>query len=168
MAKSAPGPSRKRIPKRRPDVQAYLEAVEGSRGPNAYVALLGMEAADTASLHDRVEQGIPYRYLEKLHSLMDVQRSALTDALMLSERTIHRRKEAGRLQPDESDRVLRLTRLFGKAIELFEGDDRQAVAWFRKPIRGLGDRSPLEMSRTGPGALEVERLIDRLEHGVPS
>lgn len=166
MAKSASDSSRKRRSKKRPEVQAFLEAVEKSRGPNAYIALLGMETSDAVTLHDQVEEGIHYRYLEKLHGLLDVQRSALTDALMLSERTIHRRKESGRLQPDESDRVLRLTRLFGKAIELFEGDDRQAVAWFRKPIRGLGDRSPLEMSRTEPGALEVERLIDRLEHGV--
>jgi uncharacterized protein (DUF2384 family) len=30
----------------------------------------------------------------------------------------------------------------------------------------LGDASPLEMSKTEPGALDVERLIGRLEHGV--
>ena len=82
--------------------------------------------------------------------------------------TLQRRKASGRLEPDESDRLLRLARVYGKAIELFEGDNPAALQWLHAPLTALGGASPLAMSRTEPGSQEVERLITRLEHGVIS
>ena len=57
-------------------------------------------------------------------------------------------------------------RVFGKALELFEGDARAAERWLSSPRRALGGATPLELARTEDGAGEVEALIGRLEHGV--
>ncbi len=77
-----------------------------------------------------------------------------------------RRKAAGRLAPDESERLLRISTVFEKTVDLFEGDVAGAVAWLTSPKRALGRETPLAYSRTELGAREVEDLIGRLEHGV--
>ena len=81
-------------------------------------------------------------------------------------RTLSRRKEEGRLRPDESDRLLRASRLFGKILDLFEGDLEKARAWFHAPQEGLGGATPMEFARTDIGSREVENLVGRLEYGV--
>jgi putative toxin-antitoxin system antitoxin component (TIGR02293 family) len=77
-----------------------------------------------------------------------------------------RRKREGRFLPDESDRLLRASRLFGKALELFEGDRDAATEWLTTAQPALGGTVPLDLAKSEVGALEVERLIGRLEHGV--
>jgi hypothetical protein len=55
-------------------------------------------------------------------------------------RTLLRRKQERRLQKDESERVVRLQRLFEKALEVFE--DRDAVQpWFISPQLALGEKT---------------------------
>ncbi|MGQ0702368.1 MAG: type II RES/Xre toxin-antitoxin system antitoxin [Gemmatimonadales bacterium] len=149
-----------------PEVRAYMEAVRASHGPHVYARLLGIKDDDLESLHKRVERGIEYRFFERLLRIMDLPSRTIADILLIPTRTVHRRKTEGRLRPDESDRVLRLTRLYGRAIELFEGDHVAALQWLRSPSKALGGATPLVMSKTEPGAIEVERLIGRLEHGV--
>ncbi len=71
-----------------------------------------------------------------------------------------------RLAKEESERLLRLSSIFEKAVELFEGDVSGAVNWLTTPKRALEGQTPLQYARTEVGAREVENLIGRLEHGV--
>jgi putative toxin-antitoxin system antitoxin component (TIGR02293 family) len=151
---------------RAPEIESYLEAVRRSRGPNAYVVLLGLRSFDTPTLHKKVEQGFAFSALLKILRLMALPLQVLAEILLIPPRTLQRRKAAGRLEPDESDRLLRLSRIYGKAIELFEGDNPAALQWLQSPLPALGGAAPLAMSKTEPGAQEVERLISRLEYGV--
>ena len=61
---------------------------------------------------------------------------------------------------------MRASRVFERAVDLFEGDAPAATRWLRTPQAGLGGRKPLELASTDVGAREVEDLIGRLEHGV--
>jgi putative toxin-antitoxin system antitoxin component (TIGR02293 family) len=149
-----------------PEIDIYLEAVHRSAGPHAYVSLLGLKAFDTASLHAKVKRGLPFGSFERLIRMMELPMLKAAEILFIPPRTLQRRKARGRLQPDESDRLLRLSRIYGKAIELFEGDNSAALRWLRSPVEALGRATPLAMSQTEPGSREVERLIGRLEHGV--
>ena len=88
--------------------------------------------------------------------------------IQIPPRTLTRRRSGGRLQPDESDRLLRAARLFQLTVELFESNIDAARAWFSSPKKALGGKTPLEFARTEVGAREVENLIGRLEHGVYS
>ncbi len=149
------------------DLQKFRDRIEAVGGGNtAYALLLGLEPADNAALVARVEEGFLYRALERLRSNVGLSREALADLVQIKPRTLDRRKEGGRLRPEESDRLLRAARVFGGTIALFEGDADAARAWLSSPQRALGGAVPLEMARTEVGAREVESLVGRLEHGV--
>lgn len=136
------------------------------RGANSYVLLLGLEPLDTAGLVERVKEGFSYGALERFKANVGLSRDAVADLVQIKPRTLDRRKERGRLEPDESDRLLRVSRVFGQAIGLFEGDVEAAKRWLSSPKRALGGAVPLEVAKTEIGAREVENLIGRLEHGV--
>lgn len=71
----------------------------------------------------------------------------------------------GRLRSDESERVVRIARLFDRTLQVLGGEDK-ARQWLRTPKRALAGQSPLEYADTEPGAEEVTNLLGRLEHGV--
>lgn len=131
-----------------------------------YLSLLGLRSCDTAALMKRLDDGISYAAFERLKRKLGVSSKELADAALITHRTLARRKKAGRMQPDESDRLVRLARVFSRAIELYGGDSEGAQAWMMRPNRALGGASPFEMARTEVGAGEVERLIHQIEHGV--
>lgn len=54
-----------------------------------------------------------------------------------------------------------------KAIELFEGNKKNAFEWLKNPNRALGGITPLRAIKQGRGE-DVRHLIGRLEHGVYS
>jgi putative toxin-antitoxin system antitoxin component (TIGR02293 family) len=56
--------------------------------------------------------------------------------------------------------------LFGKTLELFEGDRDAATEWLTTAQPALGGSVPLDLAKSDVGAREVERLVGRLEHGV--
>jgi putative toxin-antitoxin system antitoxin component (TIGR02293 family) len=116
----------------------------------------------------RLDDGISYAAFERLKRKLGVSSKELGDATLITQRTLARRKKAGRLNPDESDRLVRVARVFSRAIELFEGDSEGAQEWIVRPNRAFGGVSPFEMARTEIGAREVENLIGRIEHGVIS
>lgn len=151
-----------------PDIEAFRERLRtGKRGSDhLYIILLGMKIHETEKLLRQVQRGLPFRALERLGRNVELPTRTIAELAQIRIRTLHRRKEEGRLQPDESDRLLRVSRIFASAIELFEGDYRAAGRWLSAPQRALGGVAPLTLAKTELGALEVERLIGRLEHGV--
>jgi putative toxin-antitoxin system antitoxin component (TIGR02293 family) len=137
-----------------------------AEGEHLYVDLLGLRTYETVDLHSRIEEGLSYDSLERLQQVLEVPISELGRFVRISPRTLARRKEVGRLQPDESDQLLRLSRLVGLALQLFEGSLEEARSWLQTPNLALGGGSPLGFATTDVGARAVEQLIGRLEHGV--
>ncbi len=129
-------------------------------------ASLGLNCTGTQELVRRIEQGLPYKTLESLSEASGLTAQEIGSVLAIPARTLARRRVSGKLSMEESERLLRLSNVFEKAVELFEGDVAAAVNWLVSPRKALGDHTPLEYSRTELGAREVEGLIGRLEHGV--
>lgn len=138
----------------------------GTRDVIPYAASIGVRVSDTRDLIEQVEKGFPYRAFENLLARLDVSPTELIELLQIPQRTLTRRRKAGRFAADESERLLRLSRVLDTAVELFEGDRKGSVVWLRSPNRALNGETPLVMSKTEIGAREVENLIGRLEHGV--
>jgi putative toxin-antitoxin system antitoxin component (TIGR02293 family) len=138
----------------------------GAPGPHAYVVLLGLETFDPLDLLRAVKKGLSYRAFERFRRNTSLSFERVTDLIDIPRRTMTRRKRDGRFLPDESDRLLRASRLFGRALELFEGDRDAATEWLTTAQPALGGIIPLEIARTDVGAREVERLVGRLEHGI--
>ena len=129
-------------------------------------ASLGLGTSDTAQLIRQIERGFSFATLRTLESNSGLALSLLASIIGIPERTLARRKTAGRLAPDESERLLRISILFEKCVELFEGDVAAAANWLATPKKALHQETPLMHARTELGARQVEDLIGRLEHGV--
>ena len=86
--------------------------------------------------------------------------------LGIPERTLARRRIAGRLAPDESERLLRIGSIFERAVCLFLGDVPAALQWLTSPKKAIAGEIPMKYSRTEPGAREVENLLGRIEYGI--
>lgn len=121
----------------------------------------------TAKLIQSLKIGLPVQELDDLRSSLDVSMERLVPMLGISKATLHRRMAAGRLDPAESDRVVRFARLMGKAVEVMESTEN-ARAWLTSAQRGLGGAVPLEYAETEVGAREVEDLLGRIEYSVYS
>jgi len=112
--------------------------------------------------------GLPVRELLDLQASLAVPGEKLAKLLGISKATMHRQKRAGgRLNPQVSDRVVRLARLLGLATEVL-GDIDDAKQWLNSPQFGLGGAIPLDYAKTEVGAREVENLLGRIEYGVYS
>ncbi len=131
-----------------------------------YTTLIGIKVKNSVDLVKHVEAGLSFAAVEALQDQMKLASKEMAKLLDIKFRTFVRRKEAGRLQPAESDRVLRTSRLFARSKDLFDGDEQAARTWLMSPNRALGGAAPLEIAKTEVGAREVENIIGRLEHGV--
>jgi putative toxin-antitoxin system antitoxin component (TIGR02293 family) len=129
-------------------------------------ASLGLNARSTAELIRLVEHGFSFKALHILAANSGMSDPLIASIIGIPDRTLARRKAAGKLASQESERLLRIAAVFEQAVELFEGDVPEAVTWLTAPQKRLDHHSPLIYARTEVGAREVENLIGRLEHGV--
>ena len=115
----------------------------------------------------QIQKGLRFSELQTLQNSLDLPFDQLAAKLCISRSTLHRRKAAGRLSPDESDKVMRLSRLLDHAAKVF-GDVEKARAWLKFPQVGLGGAVPLDYAQTEVGAREVDDLLGRIDYGVYS
>jgi putative toxin-antitoxin system antitoxin component (TIGR02293 family) len=130
-----------------------------------YEQTIGIKTTSLDGLIVHLKRGFPVNSLTKLSHQMGVSENKLASTVNVAQRTLTRRKKEGRFKTDESERVLRIARLFEKSIDVM-GTLELAQQWFRSPVKGLGGKTPLEYSDTEPGALEVEAILNRIEDGV--
>ncbi len=125
------------------------------------------KAKHPTELIRKIQKGLRFSELETLQDSIDLPFEQLAAKLAISRSTLQRRKVAGRLSPDESDKVIRYSRLVRQAADFF-GDIEKARAWLKHPQYGLGGAVPLDYARTEAGAREVENLLGRMKYGVYS
>jgi putative toxin-antitoxin system antitoxin component (TIGR02293 family) len=126
--------------------------------PQSIWMTLGLPSRGTR-LHDLVHEGLPFEILERIASVLQMQRGDISKAICVSPSTMARRAKAARFSSLESDRLAALIAVFENALTLFEDDVAAATDWMSTPIRGLGSKRPLDMMRT---RVETEAVIDLL------
>lgn len=67
-----------------------------------------------------------------------------------------------KMEDDESERY---AKVLVEAVSLF-GNERQALRWLKTPVKGLGNKRPVDMLSNDENAEAVLNIIGRLEHGV--
>ena len=133
----------------------------------AIVGQIVAQMLPSSKIIGAVRAGLGIEEMESLRSALGLPLEGLASKLGISKATLHRRKAAGKLDPVESDRVVRFARLMGKAVEVMESEDN-ARKWLNSPQIGLGGTVPLDYAETDVGAREVEDLLGRIEYGVYS
>ena len=115
-----------------------------------------------------VRDGLPHAALERVREALGAPDVLLARALGVSERTLYRRrKEEGRLTPEESDRLLLLAETVELATEALD-DPTEAQRWLREPHSLLAGESPLEHMDTVAGIQEVHTMLLHIEHSMPA
>lgn len=148
------------------DVERF-QALRSKPGtPRGYIVLLGLDYFDLPSILKAVEKGFSWKTFERFLKNIDLPAEQIADILGIPRRTLARRKVEGRLKADESDRLLRLARVFGSALDLFKGNRDAAVLFLTDVNIALGGVAPIELARTHLGAEEVENLVGRIQHGL--
>jgi len=135
-----------------------------SSGVNLPAYLPSSEAAPETAV-EAIREGLPAEAFDWLKTELGLSAAELGGVVRISRRTISRRKNEGRLKPGESERVLRLIRIYQRATAVL-GSRQEARAWMQEPNAALGDDSPLRFADTKPGARRVEQLLGQIEHGV--
>jgi putative toxin-antitoxin system antitoxin component (TIGR02293 family) len=125
------------------------------------------KAKHPSELIRKIQKGLRFSELETLQNSIGLPFEQLAAKLAISRSTLQRRKAAGRLSPDESDKVIRYSRLVQQAADFF-GDIGKARAWLKHSQYGLGGAVPLDYAKTEAGAREVEDLLGRMKYGVYS
>src|SRR2546428_2127751 len=93
---------------------------QGAPSPHAYVVLLGLHSYDLPDLLRAVRKGLPYKAFERFVRNLSLSPEEAMTFVDIPRRTAHRRKREGQLQPDESDRLRRSSRVFARALDLLE------------------------------------------------
>jgi putative toxin-antitoxin system antitoxin component (TIGR02293 family) len=116
---------------------------------------------------NRIHAGLSFRAVQNLQKALDVPLEKIASVLGMSRATLHRRKIQGRIDQEESEKLVRYQRLLKKAEEVL-GDAASAREWLTSKQTGLGRAVPLDFAKTEIGAREVENLLGRIEYGVYS
>ena len=125
---------------------------------------LGTEVSSEADLARVVHHGIG------LSVLGHVERAGFSkqeiEHFIIPARTLrHRKAKREPLTLDESDRVVRLTRIQTLAEDVFS-DAGKANRWLREGLTILDGKSPLEVARTESGARVVEQILAKIDWGA--
>jgi putative toxin-antitoxin system antitoxin component (TIGR02293 family) len=128
---------------------------------------LERKVSSQKDLINAVRRGLRVSALDSVVEELDSTQSEVLPTLGIARRTMERRKHAGRLLPQESERLYRLAKILAFAESVL-GDKKKARRWLNTPNRALANVTPLSMLESEAGADEVTNVLGRLEHGVHS
>jgi len=137
------------------------------------LAMLGTRtpkgAKSEAAARDLVRAGLPAAVIERLARAYGVPIEKIQTLIGLSKATGSRRRQTASapLRAVNSDRALRLGRVYAMARHVFENDENARI-WFKEKNRELKGERPLDLLDTDVGTQEVLRSLNRLEHGIYS
>jgi putative toxin-antitoxin system antitoxin component (TIGR02293 family) len=130
--------------------------------------VLGKTVKNPHDLAQLVRKGLPASSVKALAEKLALGTAVLSRKLGIAQRTMTRRlSQRSRLTAAESDRTVRLARVYANAVDMI-GDDEKAVEWLRTPNRALGGERPMDQLDTDIGAREVEDILGRIAYGVHS
>ncbi|MEA2491277.1 MAG: hypothetical protein QOH21_3069, partial [Acidobacteriota bacterium] len=145
--------------------RAVVDRADGERKPAKppkapkFLEFISYAPEDVLDLVRVIEVGLPVSALEWFQAESTLPLPRVLKLVRIPERTYARRRVSGRLSAEESDRLVRVGRLFSAATGLFGGDVAAAVDWLSKPLAALNRATPLDVAETEAGSHEVERVI---------
>jgi putative toxin-antitoxin system antitoxin component (TIGR02293 family) len=143
------------------ETEAIVEILGGRK-------VLGKTIKNSYDLTNIIRKGLPAGSITALAEKLHIGSTVLSRKLGIPQRTLTRRlSQALRLTPAESDRTVRMARVYANAVEMI-GDEEKAIEWLSTPNRALGGERPIDQLDTDPGARVVEDILGRIAYGVYS
>ncbi len=120
---------------------------------------------DELSMVNEAAAGIHATKFFDLTSMFHLKKEQLADLFHVSLKSLMRYKESKqKLNPAQSEQVLKLMALHNKGIHVF-GDDDSFHRWLEKPSYGLGNVKPVKMMNTSGGIDLIINELKRIEWG---
>src|SRR6266536_2748539 len=143
------------------ETQAIAEILGGRK-------VLGRTVKKPDDLAQIVRKDLPASSVTALAGKLHLANSVLSRKLGIPQRTLTRRLSQGSLLTSaESDRTVRMARVYANAVEMI-GDEDKAIEWLGTANRALGGERPLDQLDTDTGARMVEDILGRIAYGVYS
>lgn len=115
-------------------------------------------------LVELIRTGIQSVAFDRVAAHLNIPKKEMAQVLNINERTLARRKDC-LLTSEESEKLVRMSRIIDRASEVFGGKD-QGIQWLKLPNDSLGGHSPMSYLDTDVGAEIVLDTLGRIEHGV--
>lgn len=133
--------------------------------PAKVTALLGLpDRTSLLGLSEYCEAGLPVYSLHALAEAFSPNDGALLSGV-LSDRTLRRRRQRGKLTPQESDQLVRIAIIWLMARDTL-GEAAKAQRFLLGDHPFLDGRRPLDLAQASTaGAEAVEQLLGRLKYG---
>jgi len=127
-------------------------------------SVLGEDVASDADLARLVNHRIPLRVLTCIKRI-GFSDQEIWRYIIPARTQRHRKARKERLTVEESDRLVRLTRIQALAEDVL-GDAEKANRWLREALRVLDDQTPLDVAQTDSGARVVEQILAKIDWGA--
>ena len=146
----------------RPVREAVLVVVFEKLGGRA---TLGTDVASAADLAKVVSSRIPLKSLQFVQKQGFFSDAEIQRFIIPARTRRHRQEKNERLTVEESDRLVRLTRIQALAEDVF-GETQHANAWLREPLSELSGQAPLDLAQTEAGARLIEQILAKIDWGA--
>lgn len=126
------------------------------------------QAPFITSLHldlETVEAGVPVPTLTDFVAASGMQFKDIYEVVIPARTLKHRKARKEPLTPDESDKLVRLVRVYDQAVRVF-GDEEKALYWLSEAKRRFDGRTPIQMLRTDLGGRMVEEMLGQIYYGM--
>jgi putative toxin-antitoxin system antitoxin component (TIGR02293 family) len=141
-----------------PVVRAVFEKLGGR-------STLGVDVASAADLARVVFIRIPLKALAHVTRTGSFSETEIQHFIIPARTRRHRQQRRERLTVEESDRLVRLTRIQALAEDVF-GNTAKANTWLRDPLAELNGNPPLELAQTEAGARVIEQILAKIDWGA--
>jgi len=118
--------------------------------------------------HDLVTKGVSVAVAKQVMGAFQlIDETQLYNVLGISQKTMQRRSASATktLDPNASDRALRLVSVTSQAIDVLGSQDA-AERWLSSPAMGLDRRKPIDLLQSTEGTEMVKTLLTRMDYGV--
>lgn len=118
-------------------------------------------------LIESVAHGLPKKTLQTTvkHLTLDGGVAKQLSDRLVPPATYKRRR--GHLNPQESERVERLARVYATALDAWDNED-DARQFLFTPHRMLNQQRPIDLAFTELGARQVEQILASIRYGLPT
>lgn len=123
---------------------------------------------DTPNKHQyisMIREGVKMQTLEHLMKATEISSNEMAAIMHTSERTLRRYTPDTTLNPEQSERIIELARLFTRGSEVF-GSLNSFKQWMNSSILAFGNKMPKEFLDTSLGIEILQEELGRIEHGI--
>ncbi len=136
------------------------------------IALLGITSPDSTldaptdfDLVKLIRNGLTKKALDRIITAYNITALDMANILHVSDRTMRRYETESVLEPEQSERLIELAKLFAHGISVF-GSSERFRRWLNSEIFSLGGQKPIGLLDTSIGISLVDDTLGRIEYGI--